>query len=139
MKRVLVDASVLVALFDDSDARHDANVEKLVRCHKADMGLITTWPCVTEASHLLSPQNHFGLLTWLSQGACEVAAFEVHDLSQMMDWMRTYSEPKKTLMDLADASLMWLAMHLQTRKVLTQDHRDFFRYRLPDGNSFEVI
>ncbi len=65
MTRVLVDASVWAAVFDDSDAHRQVNVEKLTTCHEMNMGLITTSPCVTEASHLLSPQNHFGLLTWL--------------------------------------------------------------------------
>ena len=88
---------------------------------------------------MLSPHNHFGLLAWLAQGACDVTTFEVSDLSQMMTWMQTYSEPKKTLMDFADASLMWLAMQRQVRKILTEDTRDFFRYRLPDGQAFEIL
>ena len=139
MSQVLLDASVMVALFDDDDVCHDSNVIKLESCHSQGLSLLTTWPCVTEASYLLSPHNHFGMLSWLTQGACDVAAFEVSDLSQMMAWMQTYSEPKKTQMDFADASLMWLAMQRQVRKILTEDTRDFFRYRLPDGQMFEIL
>ena len=139
MSRVLLDASVMVALFDDDDIHHKSNVIKLEKCYAQGFSLQTTWPCVTEASYMLSPHNHFGLLTWLTQGACDVAAFEVSELPQMMTWMRTYSEPKKTLMDFADASLMWLAMKKQVRKILTEDTRDFFRYRLPDGQTFEIL
>ena len=139
MSQVLLDASVMVALFDDDDVCHDSNVIKLESCHSQGLSLLTTWPCVTEASYLLSPHNHFGMLSWLTQGACDVAAFEVSDLSQMMAWMQTYSEPKKTLMDFADASLMWLAMQRRVRKILTEDTRDFFRYRLPDGQAFEIL
>lgn len=139
MSRVLLDASVMVALFDDDDVCHYSNVVKLERCYSHGLGLLTTWPCVTEASYMLSPHNHLGLLAWLAQGACDVAAFEVSDLSPMMGWMQTYSEPKKTLMDFADASLMWLAMQQQVRKILTEDKRDFFRYRLPDGQAFEIL
>lgn len=139
MSQVLLDASVMVALFDNDDVHHKSNVAKLQRCYIQGLGLLTTWPCVTEASYMLSPHNHFGLLTWLGQGACDVAAFEVAELPQMMAWMRIYSEPKKTLMDFADVSLMWLAMHRQVRKILTEDTRDFFRYRLPDGRAFEIL
>ncbi len=139
MSQVLLDASVMVALFDDDDEYHNSNVAKLQTCHGHGLNLLTTWPCVTEASYLLSPQNHFGLLSWLAQGACDVAAFEVSELPQMMAWMRAYSEPRKTQMDFADASLMWLAMQRQVRKILTEDTRDFFRYRLPDGQTFEIL
>jgi len=34
---------------------------------------------------------------------------------------------------------MWLAMQRQVRKILTEDTRDFFRYRLPDGQAFEIL
>lgn len=136
---VLLDASVMVALFDDDDTHHASNVAKLERCYRQNWSLLTTWPCVTEASYLLSPRNHFGLLSWLAQGACDVPTLEVSELPQMMAWMRTYSEPQKTLMDLADASLMWLAMHRQANKILTEDVRDFYRYKLPDGRAFEIL
>ena len=139
MSRVLLDASVMVALFDDDDVCHRSNVVKLERCYSQGVSLLTTWPCVAEASYILSPHNHLGLLSWLAQGACDVSAFEVSELPQMMTWMRTYNEPKKTLMDFADASLMWLAMQQQVRKILTEDTRDFFRYRLPNGQAFEIL
>ncbi len=45
-------------------------------------------------------------------------------------------------MDLADASLIVAAEVLQTRRVFTIDHNDFFTYRIQRGHryeSFEVI
>jgi uncharacterized protein len=139
MTSTLLDANVLVALFDQADRLNETCVSKIARCHHEGWSLVTTWPCVTEASYLLSPKNHLAMLRWLSRGGADVANFEVSDLDPMLEWMSTYSEHPKTLMDLADASLMWLAMEKKTRKILTEDQRDFLRYRLPDGSGFEIL
>ncbi|WP_167784792.1 type II toxin-antitoxin system VapC family toxin [Ramlibacter rhizophilus] len=137
MSFILIDASVMVALFNDAERTH-AHYASLIGRLGRDR-LATTWPCVTEASYLLAPRNHFALLHWLHHGAATVVNFETEDLMQIVPWMRRYTELGKALMDLADASLVWLAMHLETRRVLTEDHRDFIRYRLPDGKAFELV
>jgi uncharacterized protein len=139
MRQILMDTNILVALFDPADHLHEACVSKLALCHNDGWGLVTTWPCVTEASYLLAPKSHLAMLKWLSAGGSDVANFEVSDLDRMMVWMNTYSQFPKTLMDFADASLMWLAMEKSTRKILTEDTRDFLRYRLPDGGYFEIV
>ena len=41
-------------------------------------------------------------------------------------------------MDLADASLVWLAQDTNTLNIMTMDVRDFSRYRLPDGRRFVI-
>ncbi|MBC7602953.1 MAG: PIN domain-containing protein [Ramlibacter sp.] len=138
MTTVLLDASVMVALFDDAEEGHGRYAGKLER-HGHSMRLVTTWPCVTEASYLLSPRNHLALLHWLHRGGAAVKTMEVGDLGELIAWMKRYSERGKSLMDLADASLVWLAVKLKTQLVLTEDRRDFLRYRLPDGSGFEVV
>jgi predicted nucleic acid-binding protein len=42
-------------------------------------------------------------------------------------------------MDFADASLVWLAQDTGVCRVMTMDARDFSRYRLADGRSFEIL
>jgi predicted nucleic acid-binding protein len=138
MKFILLDASVMVALFDDAERRH-AHYKERVGEDPASRTLATTWPCVTEASYLLSPRNHMALLHWLEKGGASVINFDTADLPEFLPWMRRYTEQHKSLMDLADASLVWLAGHLDTRLVLTEDRRDFLRYRLPDGRAFEIL
>lgn len=138
MRFVLLDASVMVALFDDLERQHLHYADKIAR-HRTTHELATTWPCVTEASYLLSPRNHMALLHWLGKGAASVVNFEAGDLPQFLPWMRRYSEQHKSLMDLADASLVWLAIYLDTQLILTEDRRDFLRYRLPDGRMFQVL
>jgi predicted nucleic acid-binding protein len=53
--------------------------------------------------------------------------------------MRRYTETPKTRMDLADASLVWLAADSGVTQIMTMDVRDFSRYRLPDGRAFEIL
>jgi uncharacterized protein len=139
MSFVLLDASVLVALFDPQEAMQTPYTRKLELCAKQRRRLISTWPCVTEASYLLSPRSHMSMLAWLTEGAAEVFNFEVSDLPEMMEAMQQYSEPQKTIMDLADASLYWLASKMDCNCILTEDRRDFLRYRLPDGRAFEIL
>lgn len=138
MNYVLLDASVMVALFDDADYMHETCVER-IRPLLPAYRLATSWPCVTEASYLLSPRNHLALLSWLAQGGSELVSAEASDLNIWIEWMQQYSEQGKSLMDLADASLLWLSQQLQTTRILTEDRRDFLRYRLPDGQAFEIV
>ncbi|MGH8598289.1 MAG: hypothetical protein ACREXT_16680 [Gammaproteobacteria bacterium] len=42
-------------------------------------------------------------------------------------------------MDLADASLYWLAIETTVTDIITIDVADFSRYRLPDGASFTLL
>jgi predicted nucleic acid-binding protein len=53
--------------------------------------------------------------------------------------MRRYTETDKREMDLADASLYWLACETGITDVMTTDRNDFERYRLPDGRPFNII
>ena len=42
-------------------------------------------------------------------------------------------------MDLADASLHWLASETGVLEIMTVDVADFSRYRLPDGRAFALV
>jgi len=53
--------------------------------------------------------------------------------------MTRYTEPGKREMDLADASLYWLAVETGIREIMTVDVADFSRYRLPDGAGFTLL
>ena len=57
----------------------------------------------------------------------------------MVDLMRRYTQAPRTEMDLADASLVWLASDTGVSRIMTLDVRDFSRYRLPDGRAFEIL
>ena len=57
----------------------------------------------------------------------------------MCGWMAQYTQQPRTEMDLADASLYWLACESGVTRIFTVDVRDFSRYRLPDGRAFEIL
>ena len=65
--------------------------------------------------------------------------FEPYHLGDMIEWMRQYSKKTQREMDLADASLYWLAMKNGVAAIVTTDITDFSRYRLPDGQAFALL
>ncbi len=138
MKSCLLDAGPLVALFDPQDRFH-AHFQQLMLEPQVPLQLHTTWPCITEACHLLGPRYRVALLQWVGVGAVQVFPFESGDLPQMCEWILRYTQQPRTEMDLADASLYWLACETGVTQIFTVDVRDFSRYRLPDGRSFEIL
>ena len=71
-----------------------------------------------------------------SEGA---ASFEPYHLADMVKWMRQYSRKTRGEMDLADASLYWLANETGITNIMTTDVAGFSRYRLPDGQAFNLL
>ena len=134
----LLDAGPMVALFHQGDRFH-AHFRQLMVDAEVPIQMHTTWPCVTEASHLLGPRLRVALLNWIGSGAVQVCAFDAPDLLDMCGWIRSYTQHPRTEMDLADASLYWLACASGVTRILTLDVRDFSRYRLPDGRGFEIL
>ncbi len=135
----LVDACAMVAAFNPGDpasARYRALLNQASQEH---WSLSTTWPCIVEASYLLSPPKNLAMLRWVAAGAVSVFPFSPDDLPAMVDLMRRYTQAPRTEMDLADASLVWLAGDTGVTQIMTLDQRDFSRYRLPDGRAFEIL
>ena len=139
MRNVLIDAGPLVALFATDDAHH-ARYDRLVSAASAGgLRLVTTWPCIVEASYILEAPWRFELLHWIEQGGAQVYPFDPSHLAVMLPWMRRYTEKAKRDMDLADASLLWLAHETGLREIMTIDVKDFARYRLPDGQALTLL
>jgi predicted nucleic acid-binding protein len=79
------------------------------------------------------------MLEWIELGGAAVYPFESAHLGDLVRWMRRYSEVNKREMDLADASLYWLAIETGVTEILTVDVMDFSRYRLPGRKSFTLL
>ena len=94
---------------------------------------------MTEASYLLDVPQRYTLLRWVAATGINVFPFAQDDLEDMVAMMRRYTDAPRTEMDLADASLVWLAVDTGVTRVMTMDVRDFSRYRLPDGRAFELL
>jgi uncharacterized protein len=138
VRSVLVDAGALIALFAIDD-RHHRHFDRLVtELSKDGLRLLTTWPCVVEASYLLEAPNRFEMLRWIQMGGVLAYTFEAADLGDMIPWMEKYTKRGGREMDLADASLCWLAAATGNMEIMTTDLADFSRYRLPDGSAFTL-
>jgi predicted nucleic acid-binding protein len=132
----LTDTGPIVALIDRGEERHGECAELLP---KLTAPLVTTWPCVTEAMHLLEYSGGWRyqkiLWTLIETGALSIHPLTQQETSRMAVLMEKYQD---TPMDLADASLVATAESRHLRRVFTLDS-DFRVYRANDRDPFEVV
>lgn len=124
MKSILIDAGPLIALFDKSDQYHTQAVS-FVRNLKST--LYTTWPVITEASHLLgfSVNAQLALLEWINRGGLHLLEPEQLQINRLIELCEKY---KDVPMDLADATLIVAAEVNRIKEIATIDS-DFYIYR----------
>lgn len=124
---IIVDSGFFYACLDASDAHHDRAVGFLASVAE---GWITTWPVVTETTYLL--QARLGsdaasaFVAEIGEGSIHVWDLPQQSARRMAQLMVQY---RKLPMDLADASLLLLAEHLNHGRILTTDRRVFGAYR----------
>lgn len=130
----LCDTGPLVALVDRDDPYHE-------RCRAAlDQmeTLISTWPCFTEAMHLLRRGGHRAqdtLWSYWADGLLDLHTATPPEWERMRALMRQYQDAP---MDLADDSLVAAAEQLGINRVFTVDSH-FRAYRTDDRRAFEVV
>jgi uncharacterized protein len=139
VRSCLIDSGPLIALFAVDDHHHDRFNTIVKELSAGGLRLITTWPCIVEASYLLEIPLRFEMLKWIELGGAVVYPIEPAHLGDIARWMRRYSESGKREMDLADASLYWLATETGVTEILTVDVAGFSRYRLPRGKAFTLL
>ena len=139
MAAALIDASAMVAAFGKAQPKAEHYQTLLGLAARQRWSLSTTWPCVTEASYLVAPPQRYTLLRWLGAKAIAVYPFAQEELGDFADLMHRYTQSPRSEMDLADASLVWLAEQTGVTTIMTLDVRDFSRYRLADGRAFEIL
>jgi predicted nucleic acid-binding protein len=130
---VLVDTGPLVAWLDRSDQDHRLCSRFFAQ---ASGPLLSTWPVLTEVCHLVPPDVAPRFLEWVQIGGLQLAELPAAALLSIGPWMRQYGDLP---MDLADASLLWLAQQSGIRSIATLDRRDFGVYRLPGGAMLENV
>jgi predicted nucleic acid-binding protein len=134
---ILADTGFFYALLDRDDAWH-------ARCREAAValqeGLITTWPVLTEAVHLISRwlgiEQAAALMEEVAAGDIVVWDLIPESRAKIPGLMRRYADLP---MDLADASLVLLAESLGHGRILTTDQRDFRTYRWKSRRPFESL
>ncbi len=129
---LLVDAGALIALVNKRDRYHASVSEVLARFFGE---LLTTWPAVAEASHILPIHLGPALLGWLSTTRWRILGME-KSVPRLRELMLKYADRP---MDLADASMIWAAEQTGTRRILTTDRTDFDIYRTKAGQRLEIL
>ncbi len=124
MRSILIDAGPLIALFDRSDKYH----LKAVAFLKDFKGkLWTTWPVVTEVSHMLdfntTVQQNF--LTWIQRGGLQIVDLNLSDFSRLIELTEKFNDVP---MDLADATLIVSSEKTGFIEIASIDS-DFYIYR----------
>ena len=134
---MLTDAGPLIALASRRDADH-------ARCVSAARNLpagplVSTWPCFTEAMHVLLRVGGYpaqaALWSLLAAGRLQLHDFSTNEVERMAGLMEKYRDQP---MDLGDASIVAVADTLGTKQVFTLD-QDFRIYRLNDGSALEIV
>ena len=135
---VIADTGFWLALANKRDTHHGAATAWLA--DNPGLGLVTTWPTVTETCHLLigriGPQAQLRFVDSLRQGVAEVFALGPSHWPRISRLMQDYADLP---MDLADASLVILAEHLGHGRILSTDIRDFRAYRWKERQPFENL
>lgn len=134
---ILADTGFFYGLLDRDDAWH-------TRCRDAaaalDEGLVTTWPVLTEAVHLVSRwlgvEPAAALMEEVAAGDVTVWDMTLESRTKVPGLMRRYANLP---MDLADASLVLLAESLGHGRIFTTDQRDFRTYRWKTRRPFESL
>lgn len=134
---ILADAGFFYALADADDAWHGRARQALAT--QAE-GWITTWPVLTEATHLLTrwigADAAQALLRDVAAGGIAVWQWAAPQTERLALLMERYASLP---MDLADASLVLLAEHLGHGRILTTDERDFGAYRFKSREPFQNL
>lgn len=134
---LIADTGFFYALADRSDRHHQRALTALEGLNE---GLITTWPVLTETTHLLNsrlaPAVSVRFLSNIADGFCAVHAIDPAQLRRMAALLSKYSDLP---MDLADASLLLLAEQLGDGRILSTDRRDFQMYRFKNSQPFRNL
>ncbi len=134
---LIADTGFFVALADRRDEFHRCAVDCVQGLREP---LITTWPVLSETSHFLttrvSQMAGVKFLDDVAAGAVLLHPFEPAHLPQMCKLMKKYADLP---MDLADASLVLLAEHLDDGRILSTDQRDFKTYRFKNHKPFRNV
>lgn len=134
---ILADTGFWLALANLKDLHHATAVQALA---DIDEPLITTWPVLTETCHLLlarmGERSARTFIESATRGAFQIFELSREHLPRIGELMQKYA---KLPMDLADASLVILAEHLGSGRILSTDRRDFGAYRWKNRKPFQNL
>ena len=134
MTNSLIDAGPLIALFDKDDTYNKPVIDFLKQYSGR---LFTTWPVITEVSHMLNfninVQTDF--LKWLNKRILSIIDINNNGLLRIIELISKYSNVP---MDLADGSLLWLSEQYKIKNIVTIDS-DYYIYRTKNKEMLENL
>ena len=134
---MLTDAGPLIAVIDRADSLHLRAVSFLRSLRESPF--VTTWPCLSEAMHILAGVGGHGYQTpvWTLRDTNRLIILDLTsgEVDRMIGLMAKYHDRP---MDLADASLVAVAEARGFKQIFTFDS-DFRVYRLADGTVLDVV
>lgn len=130
-KSIIVDTGFFLALLDMSDYYHKkANAAADAY---SDLDWVTTWPVISELSHLLRKDHWLKFLALHDKGLFSIFTLEEKCIPKLIE---LYEKFKDKDIDLADLSLVLLAEKLNHGKILTCDRKDFTYLKWKDNRHF---
>ena len=135
MKRVLVDAGPLVAIFSPADRYHDSCVQSLASLPNQ---LFSCWPVIAEAAWLLRSSDAAVrlLLNGIAKEFIDVLPLGNSEAAEISKVLEKYRNLRPQL---AAAALVYLAARESIDTIFTLDRRDFSVYRSARNRPFLVI
>lgn len=124
MRKCLIDAGPLIALFDKNDDYHKPMLKFL---QKYEGRLLTSWAIITEALHMLDFNVHVQIdfLKWIERDAIEIPVLSKQHVLKIIELSEKYSDIS---MDFAAATLIVISEIEKIKEIITIDS-DFEVYR----------
>jgi len=124
MRSTLIDAGPIIALFSKRDKYHSKAL-KFLRQYNGQ--LWSTWPVVTEVSHMLdfNAQAQQNFLLWIQRGALKLIDLDKTHITRIIELTKKFDDVP---MDLADASLIVASEKIACMEIISIDS-DFYIYR----------
>jgi predicted nucleic acid-binding protein len=131
----LIDTGAILAMLDRTDRWHKVCVEAFQQLR---LPVLTSEAVLTELFHLVGDSRAGMEAAWnlVRSGAIVLATIEDAELPDVHTLMSRYWDRP---MDLADATLVYLAKRESLSTILTVDHADFDTYRIEGRRRFRVL
>ena len=130
MPAALADTGPLAAWFNAQDPDHGV-AERFFKGYRGV--LLTTWPVVTEVTHLLRPAAQVKFLAWVRAGGVRIESIDPEAIEPIERLIAKYADLP---MDFADATLVSLAETTGIGEIVTFDRRGFESYRFRGKRRF---
>ena len=134
-QQIMVDTSPLVAILSPRDNYHQICVDTLKNIKPP---LLTTWAVITEIFWLIRDNKKAveSLFKMLEGNLIKIVELSEESIIWLKNFMLNYYDMG---VQIADASLCYLAETYQINIIFTLDRKDFSIYRIKNNQYFTII